>query len=87
LQLTSRVNSEIRQNLSNRNLVLKIDKITHRLSKVMTLEPGDIISTSTPSGTALSFSSHVNIYLRHSDILEVEIEKLGKIRKSVVFVD
>ena len=87
LQLTTRVNREIRQNSSTRNLVLKVDRIIHGLSKVMTLEPGDIISTGTPSGTALSFSSHLNVYLRHDNIVEVEIEKLGKIRNPVVFVD
>ncbi len=87
LQLTTRVNSEIRQNSSTKNLVLKADRIIHRLSKVMTLEPGDIISTGTPSGTALSLSSHLNVYLRHGDIVEVEIEKLGKIRNPVVFID
>jgi 2-keto-4-pentenoate hydratase/2-oxohepta-3-ene-1,7-dioic acid hydratase in catechol pathway len=87
LQLTTRVNREIRQNSSTRNLVLKVDRIIHGLSKVMSLEPGDIISTGTPSGTALSFSSHLNVYLRHDDIVEVEIEKLGKIRNPVVFVD
>ncbi|MDQ3837048.1 MAG: fumarylacetoacetate hydrolase family protein, partial [Thermoproteota archaeon] len=87
LQLTTRVNNEIRQNSSTKNLVLKIDRIIHRLSKVMTLEPGDIISTGTPTGTALSFSSHVNVYLRQGDLVEVEIEKLGKIKNSVVFVD
>ncbi|HKG70363.1 MAG TPA: fumarylacetoacetate hydrolase family protein [Nitrososphaeraceae archaeon] len=87
LQLVTRVNGEIRQNSSTKNLVLKVDRIIHRLSKVMTLEPGDIISSGTPSGTALSFSSHLNVYLRHDDIVEVEIEKLGKIRNPVVFVD
>ena len=87
LQITTRVNNEIRQNSSTKNLVLKVDRIIHRLSKVMTLEPGDIISTGTPTGTALSFSSHLNVYLRHGDVVEVEIEKLGKIRNSVVFVD
>lgn len=87
LQLTTRVNGEIRQNSCTKNLVLKVDRIIHRLSKVMTLEPGDIISTGTPSGTALSFSSHLKAYLGHDDIVEVEIEKLGKIRNAVVFVD
>jgi 2-keto-4-pentenoate hydratase/2-oxohepta-3-ene-1,7-dioic acid hydratase in catechol pathway len=87
LQLTTRVNGVVRQNSSTKNLVLKVDRIIHRLSKVMTLEPGDMISTGTPSGTALSFSSHLNAYLRHDDIVEVEIEKLGKIRNPVVFVD
>ena len=87
LLLTTRVNGDIRQNSSTNNLVLKVDRIIHRLSKVMTLEPGDIISTGTPSGTALSLSSHLNVYLKHGDIVEVEIEKLGKIRNAVVFVD
>jgi 2-keto-4-pentenoate hydratase/2-oxohepta-3-ene-1,7-dioic acid hydratase in catechol pathway len=87
LQLTTRVNGEIRQNSCTKNLVLKVDRIIHRLSKVMTLEPGDIISTGTPSGTALSFSSHLKAYLQHDDIVEVEMEKLGKIRNAVVFVD
>ena len=87
LQLTTRVNGEIRQDSSTKNLVLKVDRIIHGLSKVMTLEPGDMISSGTPSGTALSFSSHQNVYLRHDDIVEVEIEKLGKIRNPVVFVD
>jgi 2-keto-4-pentenoate hydratase/2-oxohepta-3-ene-1,7-dioic acid hydratase in catechol pathway len=40
-------------------LVLNINKIVHSLSKAMTLEPGDIISTGTPSGTALSMSSNL----------------------------
>ncbi|MDQ4015606.1 MAG: fumarylacetoacetate hydrolase family protein [Thermoproteota archaeon] len=87
LQLTTRVNGEIRQNSSTKNLVLKIDRIIHSLSKVMTLEPGDIISSGTPSGTALSLSSHLNAYLQHDDIVEVELEKLGKIRNPVVFLD
>ena len=87
LQLTTRVNGEVRQNSSTKNLVLKVEKIIQKLSKVMTLEPGDMISTGTPSGTALSFSSHLNAYLRHEDIVEVEIEKLGKIKNPVAFVD
>jgi 2-keto-4-pentenoate hydratase/2-oxohepta-3-ene-1,7-dioic acid hydratase in catechol pathway len=52
----------------------------------MTLEPGDIISTGTPSGTALSLSSDLK-YLRHNDLVEVEIEKIGKIRNKVRFID
>ena len=52
----------------------------------MTLEPGDIISTGTPSGTALSFSSDLK-YLKHNDVVEVEIEKLGKIINRVLFVN
>jgi 2-keto-4-pentenoate hydratase/2-oxohepta-3-ene-1,7-dioic acid hydratase in catechol pathway len=58
------------------------------LSKVITLEPGDIISTGTPSGTALSLSLSSDLkYLRHNDIVEVEIEKIGKITNRVRVID
>jgi 2-keto-4-pentenoate hydratase/2-oxohepta-3-ene-1,7-dioic acid hydratase in catechol pathway len=55
LHIVTKVNGEIRQDSSTRNLILKVDKIISNLSKVMTLEPGDIISTGTPSGTAYLF--------------------------------
>jgi 2-keto-4-pentenoate hydratase/2-oxohepta-3-ene-1,7-dioic acid hydratase in catechol pathway len=84
LSLVTKVNGEVRQNSSTSNLVLKVDNIIHSLSKVMTLEPGDIISTGTPSGTVLSLSSHLK-YLQHGDIVDVEIQGLGKIRNKVVF--
>ena len=86
LHLATRVNGEIRQDSSTKNLVLNIKKIVHSLSKIMTLEPGDIVSTGTPSGTALSMSSNLK-YLKHNDIVEVEIEKLGKITNRVVFTN
>lgn len=86
LHLTTRVNGEVRQDSSTSNLVLKIDRTISSLSRVMTLEPGDIISTGTPSGTALSLSSHAK-YLQDGDMVEVEIERLGRIKNRVVFTD
>jgi 2-keto-4-pentenoate hydratase/2-oxohepta-3-ene-1,7-dioic acid hydratase in catechol pathway len=83
LHLTTRVNGEIRQDSSTKNLVLRIDRIIHSLSMAMTLEPGDIISTGTPTGTILSLSSHLK-YLQNGDVVEVEIEGLGRIRNKVV---
>jgi 2-keto-4-pentenoate hydratase/2-oxohepta-3-ene-1,7-dioic acid hydratase in catechol pathway len=86
LHLITRVNGEIRQDSSTKNLVLKINRIVQSLSKVMTLEPGDIISTGTPTGTVLSISSHAK-YLEHGDVVEVEVENLGKIKNKVVYTD
>lgn len=83
LRITTKVNGEIRQNSSTSNLVLRVDRIIHSLSRVMTLEPGDIMSTGTPSGTALSLSSHLK-YLQQDDVVEVEVERLGKLRNKVV---
>ena len=86
LHITTRVNGEIRQDSSTANLVLKINEIISKLSKVMTLEPGDIISTGTPSGTALSLASDSK-YLKHNDIVEVEVENVGRITNRVLYVD
>jgi 2-keto-4-pentenoate hydratase/2-oxohepta-3-ene-1,7-dioic acid hydratase in catechol pathway len=47
---------------------------------------GNIISTGTPSGTALSMTSHLK-HLQHGDIVEVEVEGIGKIRNTVKFVN
>jgi 2-keto-4-pentenoate hydratase/2-oxohepta-3-ene-1,7-dioic acid hydratase in catechol pathway len=52
----------------------------------MTLEPGDIISTGTPSGTALSLASDSK-YLKHNDVVEVEIENVGRITNRVLYAD
>jgi|RhiMetdeSRZDD1v2_1073273.scaffolds.fasta_scaffold00052_81 2-keto-4-pentenoate hydratase/2-oxohepta-3-ene-1,7-dioic acid hydratase in catechol pathway len=86
LRITTRVNGDLRQDSSTANLVLSVNEIISKLSMVMTLEPGDIISTGTPSGTALSLSSDLK-YLKHNDVVEVEIEKIGKIRNRVQFID
>jgi hypothetical protein len=67
-----------------KNLVLEIDKIISSLNKVMTLKSGDIISTGTPSGTALSFSSDLK-YLKHNDDVEVEIETWENQKQSIVY--
>ena len=71
LDITTKIDREIRQDSSTKNLILKIDKIICNLSKKMTLEPIDIIFTGTPSGAALSFSSDLK-YLKHNDVVEVE---------------
>jgi 2-keto-4-pentenoate hydratase/2-oxohepta-3-ene-1,7-dioic acid hydratase in catechol pathway len=49
----------------------------------MTLEPGDIISTGTPAGVAMSMKEPR--YLKNGDLVEISIEKLGMIRNRVVF--
>lgn len=86
LHIITRVNGDIRQNSSTENMVLKVNEIITKLSNVMTLEPGDIISTGTPSGTALSMSSNLK-FLKNNDTVEVEVEKLGVIKNRIVFID
>ena len=52
------------------------------ISQLMTLEPGDIISTGTPEG--VGFKRNPPVFLHPGDIIEVEIEKIGRLRNPVV---
>ena len=83
LRIVTKVNGELRQNSSSENMVLPIKKIISSLSMVMTIEAGDIISTGTPAGVAMSMKDPK--YLKDGDIVEINIEKLGTIRNRIVF--
>jgi 2-keto-4-pentenoate hydratase/2-oxohepta-3-ene-1,7-dioic acid hydratase in catechol pathway len=72
--LTTRVNGQMRQMASTRDMVFNVPTIIAYISSVMTLEPGDLIFTGTPSGVA---------ELKHGDEVLVEIEGLGALRNSV----
>jgi 2-keto-4-pentenoate hydratase/2-oxohepta-3-ene-1,7-dioic acid hydratase in catechol pathway len=84
LAIITRVNDEVRQNSSSLNMVIPIKRIISSLSSVMTIEAGDIISTGTPAGVAMSMADPK--YLKHGDIVEIAIEKLGKIRNRVTVI-
>ena len=81
LTIVTRVNDEVRQNSSSLNMVIPIKRIISSLSSVMTIEAGDIISTGTPAGVAMSMAEPK--YLKHGDIVEIAIESLGRIRNRV----
>jgi len=85
LRIITKVNGEVRQDSSTKNMALKIDRIIASLSKVMTLEKGDIIATGTPSGVAVFMTNPK--FLQHGDTVEIEIENLGRIKNRVTFVD
>ena len=85
LRLLTKINGDTRQDSSTKNMHLKIPQIISRLSKVMTLEPGDIISTGTPKGVALGNPDFS--FLNDGDLIEMEVEGLGAIKNTVRFVD
>lgn len=72
--LTVRVNGQMRQMASTRDMVFNVGVLIAFVSSVMTLEPGDLIFTGTPSGVGL---------LKDGDEVAVEIEGLGEIRNRV----
>lgn len=84
LKMITKVNGIIRQNSSTSNMHLKVASIVSILSKVMTLEKGDIISTGTPAGVMLNKPDAV--FLKNGDKIEMEIESLGKLENTIKFV-
>ena len=84
LQMTTMVNGQIRQNSSTNNMFINISSILSKLSKVMTLEKGDVITTGTPEGVALNNPDIP--FLKDGDMIDMEIEKLRKIQNTVKFV-
>ncbi|ENO76873.1 putative fumarylacetoacetate (FAA) hydrolase [Thauera sp. 63] len=82
LDIICRVNGEVRQHSNTKHLVFDCyDQIEH-LSHVMTLEPGDVILTGTPGGVGAGFKPPR--WLRVGDVVEVEIERIGSLRHTVV---
>ena len=81
VRLQSWVNGEPRQDSRTSDLIFSIDHIVWELSQYLVLEPGDLILTGTPEGVALSGRFP---YLAPGDVVELEIEGLGRQRQRVV---
>jgi 2-keto-4-pentenoate hydratase/2-oxohepta-3-ene-1,7-dioic acid hydratase in catechol pathway len=81
LRVTSRVNGVVKQDSSTRHLFFKIPRLIAELSLGLTLEPGDVISTGTPSG--VGFGRTPPEFMKPGDVLETEIEGLGLLRNRV----
>lgn len=84
LKMTTRINGVLRQDSSTSNMFIKIPDIVSKLSQVMTLEKGDIISTGTPAGVMLNKPNAV--FLKSGDVVDMEIENLGTLHNTVRFV-
>jgi acylpyruvate hydrolase len=82
LLLTTRVNGQVVQHASTARMIFSVASIISFLSSLMTLEPGDIIATGTPSG--VGFMRTPPLFLQHGDVVEVEIEGIGQLRNPVV---
>ncbi len=82
LLLTTKVNGQEVQRSSTANMIFSVAKVISFLSSLMTLEPGDIIATGTPSG--VGFKRNPPLFLQDGDVVEVEIESIGQLRNPVV---
>ena len=75
LRIQCRLNGKTVQDSNTRHMIFPIPQIIAFVSKNFTLMPGDIIATGTPSGVGS---------IKHGDVVEIEIEKIGILRNPVV---
>ncbi|MRI01313.1 ureidoglycolate lyase [Kriegella sp. EG-1] len=81
LDLWLKLNGEMLQDSNTSDFIFNIEQVVSYISQYMTLLPGDIISTGTPSGVGFGFSP--NRYLKAGDVVELGIEGLGSSKQVI----
>ena len=80
LRLETRVNGEQRQDSNTDDMIFTCAQIISYASQIFTLEPGDLISTGTPSGVILGMPEDKQVWLKAGDEVACSVEKLGELR-------
>lgn len=81
LNISTKINGEVRQNSNTAHFIFHIEEVISVLSKGMTLEPGDLIATGTPAGVGKGFKPPR--FLKAGDTIEIEVEGIGVLRNTV----
>lgn len=79
LKISLRVNGEIMQNSNTKNMIFNTYDLVEFISTIVTLEPGDLISTGTPEGVGIARG----ILLKDGDLMETEVENIGTMRNPI----
>ena len=82
LGIRAYLNGEVVQSSNTDQLIFSVAVLISYLSQAITLEPGDLIATGTPAG--IGFSRKPPRLLGEGDIIEVEIDRIGRIRNEVI---
>ncbi len=82
LRLWTKVNGELRQNGYTGDMMFPVKMVLSYISRFMTLLPGDVIATGTPSGVAMGMNPPK--YLQPGDYVELGIEGLGEMGQRIV---
>ncbi len=80
LKIVTRVNGEVVQEGTTEDMIFSIEELVSYASQGITLKPGDVIATGTPAGVA-EFSGKK--FLKHGDVVEVEVSGIGILRNYV----
>lgn len=75
IDISCKVNGELRQNANTRDLIFDIPAIIASLSAGLTLQPGDVIATGTPAGVGIGFTPPK--FLKSGDVVDVSISGIG----------
>jgi acylpyruvate hydrolase len=81
LRLVARLNGKIMQDSSTADMIFDVATLIAILSEAMTLEPGDVIATGTPSG--VGYARTPPVFMRPGDVIEIEIERIGTLTNVV----
>lgn len=81
LDIWTKVNGETRQSSNTSKLIFSVEEIIERLSRIITLEPGDTISTGTPGGCGAYKTPP--LYLKEGDVVTVAVEGIGELTNPV----
>jgi 2-keto-4-pentenoate hydratase/2-oxohepta-3-ene-1,7-dioic acid hydratase in catechol pathway len=76
------VNGEIRQSSNTECLIFDCYALIETLATVMTLEPGDVISTGTPAGVGIAMKPPR--MLAEGDVVAIEVQRVGRIENRVI---
>jgi acylpyruvate hydrolase len=82
LRITTRVNGETMQDSNTSDMIFSTARCVSLLSEFMTLEPGDMIATGTPSGVA--HARKPPTWMKAGDTVEVEVERIGVLKNPIV---
>jgi 2-keto-4-pentenoate hydratase/2-oxohepta-3-ene-1,7-dioic acid hydratase in catechol pathway len=85
LGIELRLNGKTMQKSNTRNLIFDVPNLVSYISRVMTLEVGDIIATGTPAG--VGFVRNPPVFMKPGDVVEIEIEGIGQLRNRVAEFD
>ncbi|TPK89552.1 fumarylacetoacetate hydrolase family protein [Mesorhizobium sp. B2-4-12] len=75
LRIQTRLNGEVVQNASTDDMIFDVVSLISIISEAITLEPGDILVTGTPSGVGVARKPQ--LFMKHGDVCEVELEGVG----------
>lgn len=81
LRIQCRVNGQTMQDSTTGQMIFSVPQVVSYLSRVMTLEPGDVVFTGTPPGVGMARKPP--IFLKDGDVVEIEIEGIGVLRNPV----